>query len=259
MQYEVGQRLIANTHTKEYGILSVVFQIYCINIVAHFKIPPTVFYPQPKVDSILMGLHFVSPQQLQERLHGVKPSQLRRVITVTFQQRRKTIRNSIQSLLQELYGNNNTAQISTILTSLPLPLPLHIAEQLQLGTNPFYSDNSKKNKNSSSNKKTKKQQKASTKDDPSSSSITSESLLLLPNDWTMKRPEELTPAQFIELTRLIYSGCGDNTINDDDDDDDDNDNDSISKSSDISKNSTVTTSSTIFGNSKVWRKLRHGV
>ena len=50
MQWEVGQRMVAPTSTKDYGILSVVFQLYA-DVNCHFKIPPTVFYPKPKVDS----------------------------------------------------------------------------------------------------------------------------------------------------------------------------------------------------------------
>lgn len=214
MQYEVGQRMLAHTCTKEYGILSVVFQIYCTTIIHHFKIPPTVFYPQPKVNSILLGLHFVTPYQLQhERLCGVHPSQLRRVVTATFQQRRKTIRNSIKSLLQDIY-DNNTTQIEDILHLSPLPVPDAIQALAHCG-NAFALQQTR-----------------------------------LPHDWSTKRPEEIHPAQFIELTRLIYSGIPQqyhsnttsiNMENDYDDDDDDKEQ----------------FDTNLLG-TKVWRKLKHG-
>jgi 16S rRNA A1518/A1519 N6-dimethyltransferase RsmA/KsgA/DIM1 with predicted DNA glycosylase/AP lyase activity len=44
----VGQRLVAKPSTKEYGILSVAFQLYSTPTL-DFKIPSTVFFPQPKV------------------------------------------------------------------------------------------------------------------------------------------------------------------------------------------------------------------
>ncbi|GAX13720.1 dimethyladenosine transferase 1, mitochondrial [Fistulifera solaris] len=100
MQWEVGQRMVAKPKTKDYGILSVVFQLYA-DVVCHFKIPPTVFYPKPAVDSALIGLHFYSPSLLRERLQGVAPVQLRRVVTTAFQQRRKTLRNSLKKLCQQ--------------------------------------------------------------------------------------------------------------------------------------------------------------
>lgn len=43
---------------KEYGILSVLFQLYTQPKI-NFKIPPTVFYPQPKVTSALITLDFL--------------------------------------------------------------------------------------------------------------------------------------------------------------------------------------------------------
>ena len=46
MQWEVAQRLVAKPRTKDYGILSVVFQLYAAPRVA-FKIPPSAFHPAP--------------------------------------------------------------------------------------------------------------------------------------------------------------------------------------------------------------------
>jgi 16S rRNA (adenine1518-N6/adenine1519-N6)-dimethyltransferase len=48
-----------------------------------FKIPPTVFYPQPKVTSALLSLDFTG------RGPDVDRSDLKRVLSTAFQQRRK--------------------------------------------------------------------------------------------------------------------------------------------------------------------------
>jgi 16S rRNA (adenine1518-N6/adenine1519-N6)-dimethyltransferase len=168
MQWEVGQRMVAPTHCKNYGILSVVFQIYCSRIRCHFKIPPTVFYPQPKVDSALLGLHFLSPNMLQQRFAGVQPMQLRRVVTVTFQQRRKTLRKTIQSLGQELYSDN-PEPMKRILQTVSASVPDMVQQAAQSG-DPFAQRQ------------------------------------VLPRDWASRRPEELHPAEFVELTRLVFSG-----------------------------------------------------
>lgn len=190
MQYEVAERIVAKTCTKDYGILSVVFQIYA-DCALHFKIPPTVFYPQPKVNSALIGLHFVGPSRLRERLSGVNPNELRRVLTATFQQRRKTVRNSLKKfLLNEICGNDKD-MAESILNSDPLPLT----------------------------ERTIKAQKEGDK-----IALSQE----LPKDWAKMRPEQLSPGQFIELTRLIYH------------------HDTKDKLSD-----------TTLGR-KVWRKMKHG-
>lgn len=188
MQYEVGQRVVAKTRTKDYGILSVVFQIYA-DCKLHFKIPPTVFYPKPKVDSALIGLHFIGPNQLRDRLCGVKPANLRRVLTATFQQRRKTVRNSLKKLVKELHPGDNDKALA-ILDSVPLPLSEDTIKARESGD---------------------------------TFALTQE----LPIDWSKKRPEELSPGQFIELTRLVFR---DQVIGDSD---------------------------KLLGK-KVWRKLKHG-
>ena len=165
MQYEVGLRIVANTSTKDYGILSVVFQLYA-DCKLHFKIPPTVFYPAPKVDSALIGLHFVGPNKLRERLSGIHPLELRRVLTATFQQRRKTVRNSLKKLLMDIHDGDKE-KVQSILDSDPLPLSKKTLEARERGD---------------------------------AFALSQE----LPKDWVKKRPEELSSGQFVELTRLIF-------------------------------------------------------
>jgi 16S rRNA (adenine1518-N6/adenine1519-N6)-dimethyltransferase len=103
--------------------LSVVFQTYA-EVNCHFKIPPTVFYPQPKVDSAFIGLHFLGPAKLKERLAGVRPKDFRRVVTTSFRQRRKTIRNS----LKKLEGIDKD-----LLNAPPVPLPQSVIEARERG------------------------------------------------------------------------------------------------------------------------------
>jgi len=135
MQYEVARRIVAKTRTKDYGILSVVFQLYA-ECKLHFKIPPTVFYPRPKVDSALIGLHFIGPNRLRARLGGVTPAQLRKVLTATFQQRRKTIRNSLKKLLLREICGGDKEMCKEILDSNPLPLSAEAIKARESG-DPF--------------------------------------------------------------------------------------------------------------------------
>lgn len=165
MQWEVGSRLVAPTKCKDYGILSVVFQLYA-DCKIHFKIPPTVFYPKPKVDSALIGLHFVGPERLRRRLVGVHPEHLRSVVNAVFQKRRKTVRNGLKKLALNVLGDE--VKVKEFLESEPLPLPDVVREDRERGDR-FALEQE------------------------------------LPLDWTSKRPEELTPGQFVEITRLLYS------------------------------------------------------
>ena len=166
MQWEVGQRLVAKTRTKDYGILSVVFQLYA-DCSIHFKIPPTVFYPQPKVDSVLIGLHFLGPNQLRKRLGGVNPRHLRSVVTSTFQQRRKTVRNGLKPLALTVF-NGDKEKVQQFLDGAPCPLPQCVIDARDAG-----------------DEFAMKQE-------------------LPADDWAKKRPEELSPGQFVEITRMLY-------------------------------------------------------
>lgn len=94
-QYEVAQRLVAKPNSKDYGILSVVFQLYG-SPTLNFKIPPTVFYPQPKVQSALVTIDFTCPHP---QLPSVDLRCLKKVIHGAFRQRRKMMRASLKELL----------------------------------------------------------------------------------------------------------------------------------------------------------------
>ena len=143
--------MVAATHSlQNYGILSVVFHlytgtalpIYCSSVKCRFKIPPTLFYPRPKVDSALLGLHFLGPAALRKRLAGVCPKDLRRVVvTATFLQRRnKTVRNnSLKKRCREIamsdssFSSNDDddaveRRVGAILNAASLPLPAVIQQ-----------------------------------------------------------------------------------------------------------------------------------
>mmetsp|Transcript_2053 Transcript_2053/g.4324 ORF Transcript_2053/g.4324 Transcript_2053/m.4324 type:complete len:438 (+) Transcript_2053:242-1555(+) len=96
MQLEVAERICAQPRTKSYGIPSVVFQLYGTTKM-NFKIPPTVFYPVPKVDSALVTIDFTKPHA---ELHTVEGDHLRKVVTMAFRQRRKMMRASLRGLLE---------------------------------------------------------------------------------------------------------------------------------------------------------------
>ncbi len=53
VQYEVAKRIVAEPRTKDYGILSVILNHF-FEVKFCFKVPPTVFYPKPKVDSAII-------------------------------------------------------------------------------------------------------------------------------------------------------------------------------------------------------------
>lgn len=90
MQKEVADRLQASPGGKDYGSLSVAVQYYTVpEIVA--RVPKTVFYPAPEVESAVIRLtrRKVPPVSLQNEEMFFK------IVRAAFGQRRKTLLNSL--------------------------------------------------------------------------------------------------------------------------------------------------------------------
>ena len=90
-QKEVALRICSKEGSKVYGILSVLTQAF-YDAEYLFTVPPTVFNPPPKVDSGVLLLtrkeNFTLP---------CDESLFFRVVKTGFQQRRKTLRNSLKT------------------------------------------------------------------------------------------------------------------------------------------------------------------
>ncbi|KAB3531826.1 16S rRNA (adenine(1518)-N(6)/adenine(1519)-N(6))-dimethyltransferase RsmA [Alkaliphilus serpentinus] len=92
IQKEVADRMKAKAGTKDYGALSIAVQYYC-DIENVMIVPPSVFIPQPKVDSSVIRL-----QLLEEPRVKVKREDLFfKVVKDAFGKRRKTLLNALSS------------------------------------------------------------------------------------------------------------------------------------------------------------------
>jgi 16S rRNA (adenine1518-N6/adenine1519-N6)-dimethyltransferase len=92
-QKEVAQRICADHGSKTYGILSVLTQAY-FETNYLFTVGPQVFNPPPRVDSGVLSL--VRKPDYQNLSCSFKT--LSKVVKLAFQQRRKTLRNSLKTL-----------------------------------------------------------------------------------------------------------------------------------------------------------------
>jgi len=96
LQKEVVNRLVAKAGEKNYGRLSIMVQYYCET--EHlFAVPPECFDPQPKVDSAIVRLepHTTLPHIADNVEH------LSHLVNLAFQQRRKTLRNTLKQLIDK--------------------------------------------------------------------------------------------------------------------------------------------------------------
>lgn len=95
-QLEVAQRIVAQPCEFEYSILSVVMQLYCKPKML-FKIPSHAFYPVPKVESGVIRLDFKQKPNPQ-----CAPLVLKRILRDAFNQRRKMLKTSLRTMLDQL-------------------------------------------------------------------------------------------------------------------------------------------------------------
>lgn len=92
VQREAGGRLVASPGSKVYGGVSVLVAYYAEAKVLG-RVPRTVFWPSPKVESVIVHLVRRSPPV------EVEYGDLMRVVRGAFAQRRKSVRNSLASAL----------------------------------------------------------------------------------------------------------------------------------------------------------------
>jgi len=93
LQKEVVDRMVAEPNNKRYGRLSVMSQYHC-NITKLFDVNPEAFDPPPKVDSAILRL---TPHSTSFTVNSY--ADFSKIVAQCFNQRRKTIRNSLKSFL----------------------------------------------------------------------------------------------------------------------------------------------------------------
>lgn len=95
IQKEVAERIAARPGNKTYGILSVLIQAW-YDVEYLFTVHEHVFNPPPKVKSAVIRMKRNGIEGL-----GCDEALFRQVVKTTFNQRRKTLRNSIRPILAD--------------------------------------------------------------------------------------------------------------------------------------------------------------
>ena len=95
IQKEVAERIAAKPGNKTYGILSVLIQAW-YHVEYLFTVHEHVFNPPPKVKSAVIRMTRNDAQEL-----GCNEKLFKQIVKTTFNQRRKTLRNSISPILDK--------------------------------------------------------------------------------------------------------------------------------------------------------------
>ena len=92
VQREVGDRLVAGPGEEAYGAVSVWVAYRASGRVVR-RVPPAVFWPRPKVASVVVRLERLAAPPVD-----VAEDRLRTVVSAGFAERRKTMRNALRRL-----------------------------------------------------------------------------------------------------------------------------------------------------------------
>ena len=100
VQKEVGERLISKPNSKKYNALSVIVQ-YLTNVERVVNISKKLFFPVPKVDSVVIRLEKKNKREIPLE----KEQDFLKFVKACFTQKRKTLANN----LTESYNQNKEA------------------------------------------------------------------------------------------------------------------------------------------------------
>ncbi len=100
MQKEVAKRIVSKPGTKEYGILAVQTQLHSKPEIL-FDVPPTAFFPKPKVFSSVVRLVMKDEARVTDK------ELFTTIVRESFGKRRKTMRNSLKSFFEAAAINEN--------------------------------------------------------------------------------------------------------------------------------------------------------
>ena len=99
VQKEVADRLASPPNSRDYGVITVIAN-YFGEVKKLFNVPKEYFYPRPKVDSAVIKINKYSQNYISEKYNDTDYNYLKHIVKVSFQQRRKTLVNSLSNQLE---------------------------------------------------------------------------------------------------------------------------------------------------------------
>ncbi|MDN5247756.1 MAG: 16S rRNA (adenine(1518)-N(6)/adenine(1519)-N(6))-dimethyltransferase RsmA [Wolbachia endosymbiont of Tyrophagus putrescentiae] len=105
-QKEVAERIVAQPNSKNYGYLSIITQLLC-DVKVEFHLSPQEFFPKPKVYSSVVT---IKPLPTERFL--VDRAALAKLAHTVFSQRRKMLRTSLKSVVNNVEIVLKNAQLS---------------------------------------------------------------------------------------------------------------------------------------------------
>lgn len=106
LQQEVAKRITASPGIKDYGVLSVMVQLFA-DVSIEFTLPPSSFYPMPKVNSSVVKFKLLkSPRFRIDNL-----DLFRNIVKAAFGKRRKTLKNALKDITDSELSTNTIVEL----------------------------------------------------------------------------------------------------------------------------------------------------
>lgn len=102
VQREVGERILAEPNSKNYGLLSVFFNYYTKTEKIHL-VKRNSFFPIPKVESLLLKIHFLS----EPKVRVVDEELFFQINNAIFQYRRKNLSSALRMYFKDSFEKDN--------------------------------------------------------------------------------------------------------------------------------------------------------
>jgi 16S rRNA (adenine1518-N6/adenine1519-N6)-dimethyltransferase len=91
MPYDIAKRIVSVKRTKEYGILTILFNYFSTAKLIQ-KVSPNVFFPKPNIDAAILHIKFD-----KDEVVNVDKNLFIKVVKASFGNRRKTLNNSLRN------------------------------------------------------------------------------------------------------------------------------------------------------------------
>jgi len=105
--YDIAKRIVAKQKTKEYGILTVLFNYFSSTKIIS-RISPNVFLPKPKIEAAIIRIKFDKQENIK-----IDKNLFIKVVKASFGNRRKTLNNSLSN---SIFSNCDFSQLELPLT-----------------------------------------------------------------------------------------------------------------------------------------------
>lgn len=101
MPYDIAKRMVAKVRTKQYGILSVLFEYFSTTKIV-LKLSPNVFFPKPNLDAAIVNIKFNKALNTD-----IDNKFFIKAVKAAFGNRRKTLYNSLRNSIFKEYDFSN--------------------------------------------------------------------------------------------------------------------------------------------------------